>query len=168
LVAKRAVRSRFEGDSAVRRQSYLEIAVRENVGAAQFLTFSTVSAQIRENLEWTKFQLRDGREIGIQKTDEKKVGDTAFNFLWSEKTRGSTYTEKDRPEFDGVRVAYLDQWDQFPSVGNAWHGHRQKEWTWIWFALCAGGSCTYSSDLMDGLLTGSGVLKSAVFARLTV
>jgi hypothetical protein len=62
----------------------------------------------QENLEWTKFQLRDGREIGIQSTDKKKITDTAVNFFWAEKIRGSNFTEKDKVEFDGIRAAYLN------------------------------------------------------------
>jgi hypothetical protein len=92
----------------------------------------------QDNLEWTKFQLRDGREIGIQSTDKKKITDTAVNFVWAEKIRGSSFTEKDKVEFGGVPAAYLNPFDQFPPAKNVWPGRRQRDWTWVWLTLCFG------------------------------
>ena len=88
----------------------------------------------QENVDWTRYQLRDGREIGIASTDEKAVHDIAFNFLWNEKYRGAAFTVNDQPEVNGVRVKYLNSFDDLTKV-KAWPRHRERDWTFALLAL---------------------------------
>ena len=83
----------------------------------------------RNNIDWTKFQLRDGREIGIASTDEKLVRDTAIDFLWQEKAQRRAFTDKDAIEIFGVRVIFLNVFDQFAPTGGPWPKQRQRDWT---------------------------------------
>jgi hypothetical protein len=96
----------------------------------------------QDGTDWTRYQLYDGREIGIASTDQKAITDTAGNFLYSEKVRAKTYTHKDNIEFDGVRVTFLNPFDQFAPVKNPWPSYRQKDWTVAWL-LVAGGIVVY-------------------------
>jgi hypothetical protein len=79
---------------------------------------------------WTKFQLRDARELGIFSTDGKKVTDTATNFLWNERLQGRAYSDKDTMEFDGIRVKFLNPYDRFPPTELPWPQRRRRDWTW--------------------------------------
>jgi hypothetical protein len=91
-----------------------------------------------ENADWTKWQLADGREIGIGLTDSKKSDEIARKFLLAEKKAGHQFTNKDEPNsIDGVRVTYLNPFDQFPPAQSPWL-HKQRDWTWALVALCFG------------------------------
>jgi hypothetical protein len=90
-----------------------------------------------ENADWTKFQLLDGRQIGIASIDSKKSREIAWKFLLAEKRVGHHFTDKDGPiSIDGVRVTYLDPFfpDQSPWL------QKQQDWTWTLVALCIGFS----------------------------
>lgn len=118
----------------------------------------------QDNVEWTKFLLRDGRKIGVASTDKKKVADTAIAFLWNEKERGQPYTDNDRMEFDGVRVAFLDWGDQdMLADGPPWPRHRQRQWFWpLFIALCGTGlyiAIRSVAWIIDGF-TGSRAVKA--------
>ena len=90
-----------------------------------------------ENAVWTKFQLFDGREIGIASTDLKRSREIAKQFLLEEKSNHQ-FTDKDEPiTIDGVRVTYLDPFDQFRPEEPPWL-HKQRDWTWSLVALCIG------------------------------
>ncbi len=91
-----------------------------------------------ENADWTKWQLPDGREIGIASVDPKQVREVAFKFLLSEKGAGHRLADKDVPiDVDGVRVAYLNFFDQFPPAQPPWM-HKQREWIWAIGSLLLG------------------------------
>jgi hypothetical protein len=89
------------------------------------------------NADWTKFQLPDGREIGIASTDSGKVSDAARQFLLTEKRGGRSFTDKDRISFNGLPVAFLNPFDQFPPATPPWL-HKERNWTWTLLALSAG------------------------------
>src|SRR5262249_31038734 len=104
-----------------------------------FIVVGVPLGTIRQNnLEWTKFQLRDGREIGVAATEKKSVSDSAIEFLWDEKARGHVFTDKDEMSFDGVRVAFLNSFDQFPPSVSPWPQERQREWMWSLIAAASG------------------------------
>ena len=83
-----------------------------------------------DGTQWTRFQLGDGREIGIAATDDKVILNTAINFLWNEKVRGREFTNEDTMEFEGVRVAYLNFFDQDKLTTSPWSQTRKHDWTW--------------------------------------
>jgi hypothetical protein len=96
----------------------------------------------QDGTDWTSYQLRDGRKIKIASTDKNIVLDTATNFLLMEKLRGSAYTQKDKPEFGGVRVAYLGDFDDIPIDDGPWPKHRVRDWT-LTLSLAAAGVGIY-------------------------
>jgi hypothetical protein len=62
--------------------------------------------------------------------------------LLAEKTAGHQFTDKDVPiTIDGVRVTYLNPFDQFPPVQSPWL-HEQRDWTPTLLVLCL-GICSY-------------------------
>jgi hypothetical protein len=92
----------------------------------------------RENVDWTEFQLADGREIDIALTDPDRVHETALKFLLTEKRTGHYFSDKDEPiKIDGVQVRFLNPWDQFPPAQPPWQ-HKHRDWTWPLAALCIG------------------------------
>jgi hypothetical protein len=91
----------------------------------------------RDDSDWTKLQLSDGREVGIASTDSKQSDEIARKFLLAEKRVGHQSTDKDEPIIDGVRVTYLNPFDQFPPARPPWL-HKQRDWTWALVALCLG------------------------------
>ena len=91
-----------------------------------------------ENADWTKWQLPDGREIGIASTDSKKSDEIARGFLLAEKKEGRLFTDKTLPiSVAGVQVTYLNPFDQFPPAQSPWL-HKQRDWTPALAALCIG------------------------------
>jgi len=73
---------------------------------------------------------------GIASTDSKKSDEIARKFLLAEKKAGHQFT--DEPiSIDGVRVTYLNPFDQFPPAQSPWL-HKQRDWTWALIALCIG------------------------------
>jgi hypothetical protein len=88
--------------------------------------------------DWTRYELPDGREIGIASINSKAVTNAAGNFVWAEKGRGSPYTIKDNIEFDGIPVAFLSPYDDFPGVRGSWPKHRQRDWTLAAMVAAAG------------------------------
>jgi len=90
----------------------------------------------QDETDWTKYQLRDGREIGVASTDQKVVSDTAFDFLFQEKAQGRAFTDKDTIDLGGVRVRFLNPFDQFRPAKSPWPKQQQHNWT---FALLLGG-----------------------------
>jgi hypothetical protein len=134
--------------TAERQVAEALISEQESAGIAApngyIITGKPIGTTRLNDTDWTKFQLRDGREIGIASTDTKVISKTAENFLWSEKARGQRYTDKDNIQFDGARVAFLDFWNQDFPVNGPWPKHRQREWT-IALLLAAGGFVVYLS-----------------------
>jgi len=93
---------------------------------------------VRHNdAEWTKLQLPDGREIGIASTDSKKIGPIGRDYLLAEAKMGRVFTDKDTINFDGVGVAYLNDFDQFIPDTPPWQ-RKQRDWAIALSALCAG------------------------------
>jgi hypothetical protein len=88
----------------------------------------------KDRLDWTKFQLPDGREIGIASTEEKKVKEIARKFLLREQAAGRAFSDQDQIEIDGVRVAFLNWGDQDPLVTSPWLV-KQHDWTWALICL---------------------------------
>jgi hypothetical protein len=89
-----------------------------------------------ENADWTKWQLPDGREIGIASTDPKRTDEIARAFLLAEKKEGRLFTDKALPiEVAGVQVTYLNPFDQFRPAQPPWL-HKQRDWTGALAALC--------------------------------
>lgn len=91
----------------------------------------------KTDVDWTKFELWDGRVIGIASTTPKTVSDAAVYFLWSEQSRGQNYTDKDQIEFNGTKVTYLNPFDQFPPTKLPWPTARRHDWT---MALLSAGA----------------------------
>ena len=85
---------------------------------------------------WTKVQLPDGREIGIGTTAPEKISDVARHFLLAEKKAGHPFIDLDRI-IDGVPVAFLNPFDQFPPATPPWQ-HKEREWMWVVLGLSAG------------------------------
>jgi hypothetical protein len=91
----------------------------------------------QDGVDWTKFQLPDGRKIGIASTEAKKVKAIAMKFLLREQAAGRALREKDQIEIDGVQVAFLDWGDQDPWVTSPWLV-QQHDWTWALICLFLG------------------------------
>ena len=112
----------------------------------------------KEGVDWTKFQLPDGRKIGIASTDAKKAGEIARKFLVSEKAADRSFMDEDRIQLDGVRVAFLDPWDQDPLATSPWLT-KQRDWTWTLLFLCLGAGLYLVMRalgwVIDGFLTRS-------------
>ena len=88
----------------------------------------------RENADWTRVELFDGRKISIASIDSKRVDEIAKDFLLTERKKGGhQFTDKDVPIIiDGVGVTYLDPFDQFPvrhSVPPSPWLHQERHWT---------------------------------------
>jgi hypothetical protein len=93
----------------------------------------------KDGVDWIKFRLPDGREIGIASTDSKRANETARKFLLSEQAAGRAFSDNDQLEFDGVRVAFLNFFDQDPTLEPPWLKQKpQHDWTWALVALCIG------------------------------
>lgn len=93
---------------------------------------------VRHNdVEWTRYQLPDGRVIGIASTDSKEITNVAVGFLLAEVDAGRVFTDKDTLSFQDVRVAYLNDFDQFIPDTPPWQ-RRQRDWTLALVTLCAG------------------------------
>ncbi len=90
------------------------------------------------NLDWTRIQLPDGREIGVESTDLKKVSDVAREFLLAEKRANRSFTDKDRINFNGVPVEFLSSFAQSPTLATSPLQHKERNWTWALLALSAG------------------------------
>jgi hypothetical protein len=93
----------------------------------------------KDGVDWTKFQLADGREIGIAPTEAKKASEIAEKFLLREQAAGREFGEKDQIEIDGVRVAFLNASDSLPMapwLGSPWG--RERDWSWPLLSLCLG------------------------------
>jgi hypothetical protein len=86
--------------------------------------------------DWMKFQLADGREIGVSTTmDATHADDIVRKFLLTEKKVGHPFDPSDEPfNIDGVKVTYLENEDWQP-VTPPWL-HKQREWMWPLVALC--------------------------------
>lgn len=129
-------------------RQFIELLMKEQRRAGiaappDFLVLGVPLGVTRQNgTDWTRYQLYDGREIGIGLTDQKGITDIAGNFLYSEKVRAKTYTDKDNIEFDGVRITFLNPFDQFPPVKNPWPSHSQRDWT-VALLLAAGSVVVY-------------------------
>jgi hypothetical protein len=91
----------------------------------------------KDDVDWTKFQLPDGREIGIASTEAKQVHDIAAQFLLREQAVGRAFRDKEQIEIDGVRVAFLNWGDQDPTVTPPWLV-QQHDWTWALICLFLG------------------------------
>jgi hypothetical protein len=74
----------------------------------------------QDGVEWKKFQLWDGREIGIASNDQKKLDTIARIFLLNEKRNQYQYTDKDDITIDSIRVKFLNFFDQFPPASPPW------------------------------------------------
>src|SRR5262249_52278868 len=59
--------------------------------AGYMLVGLPLEAVRKDGVDWTKFRLADGREIGIASTDSKRVDETARKFLLSEQTTGRAF-----------------------------------------------------------------------------
>lgn len=68
---------------------------------------------IMETPEWTVIQLRDGRDIAVGTTNENAAFDAAAAFLYQENQAGRRFTDKDIVRPNGVRIAFLNIFDQF-------------------------------------------------------
>ena len=93
----------------------------------------------QDGVDWIKFQLPDGRPIGIASTDAKNANQIARKFLLSEQAAGRAFNDKEQIEFDGVRVAFLNPFDQFPPAQSPWLKQTPHyDWTWALTALGVG------------------------------
>src|SRR5262249_34685848 len=73
----------------------------------------------------------------IASTDSKKIGPIGRDFLLAEAKAGRVFTEKDKLNFEGVTVGYLNDFDQFIPDTPPWL-HKQRDWTIALATLCAG------------------------------
>jgi hypothetical protein len=91
-----------------------------------------------DNSDWTKFQLVDGRKIGVASTDKTKASETARDFLLGEKRLGRDFVDTDEPiNIDNVRVTFLGEWAPKWAVNSPWL-HKARDWTLALAAFCAG------------------------------
>jgi hypothetical protein len=130
----------YFGDDA--EQAVKELAAEQRAAGFDLpagLMFLGISLGVakKDGVDWTKFRLPDGREIGIASTDKKKVDETARKFLVRERTAGRSFTDDDRIEVDGVRVAFLNPFDQFSPATSPWFT-RQRDWTWTLICVFLG------------------------------
>jgi hypothetical protein len=117
----------------------LKIGRKDDVGANPF-----DSIQLDGANEWIGFELRDGRTLHIATTDENRAFNIALEFLRREKDNGRPYTLNDRPEFDGVRVAFATWYDESPKVqwpvARPANSPRAPDWMWAAIVALAGAS----------------------------
>ena len=89
------------------------------------------------NIDWTRIQLPDGREIGIESADLKMVSDVAREFLLAEKRANRSFTDKDRINFNGVPVEFLSWSAQSPTLVTSPLQRKERDWRWALLALSA-------------------------------
>lgn len=108
-----------------------------------------------ENADWMKFQLVDGRKVGIASNDSNKVEEIARKFLLAEKRTGRDFTDNDEPiNIDGARVTFLGSWVPQWAVKPLWY--KQREWTWTLLALCAGLASYVAMRAVGWIIDGFG------------
>jgi hypothetical protein len=69
--------------------------------------------------------------------DAKSIDKIVHTFLLGEQTADRLFTNDDKIEFDGIRVAFLNYSDQFPPTTSPWLV-KQRDWTWALLSLCLG------------------------------
>jgi hypothetical protein len=126
-----------DADAAAQRVMTDQRRVGFNVPDGMMVVGMPLGTVRHNGTEWTRFQLPDGREIGIASTDSKKIGDIGRDFLLAEAKMGRVFSDKDAINFEGVTVAFLDPWNQDPTVTPPWQ-HQQRDWTIALLSLCAG------------------------------
>jgi hypothetical protein len=121
----------------------------------------------KDGVDWTKFQLADGREIGIASTEAKKASEIVEKFLLREQVAGREFGEKDQIEIDGVRVAFLNASDSLPMapwLGSPWG--RERDWSWPLLSLCLGVGLYLATRalgwVIDGFLGSRGEKQKGV------
>jgi hypothetical protein len=108
----------------------------------------------KDQIDWTKFQLPDGREIGIALTPANKADEIARRFLLNEQAAGRAYSDKDQIELDGVRVVFLkNPLDPYPLPPSPWLKQRH-DWTWALVALCLGVSLYLAMRALGWVIDG--------------
>ncbi|SFM83818.1 hypothetical protein [Methylobacterium pseudosasicola] len=94
--------------------------------------------------EWVVFQLRDGREVSIGTTDENVAFNAATDFLYREDQAGRPFTDKDKVSSNGVRIAFLNPFNQFQT--EPWPIARPadtpRSMDWFLAALAMGAAVT--------------------------
>lgn len=127
------------------------------VAAGMMVVGISIRAARKDGVDWTKFQLPDGREIGIATTDAKKAEEVARKFLLSEQAAGRAFSDKDQIRLEGVRVAFLNPFDQFPPAKSPWTKHHYDR-TWALVALCVGLALYIAMRAIGWVIDGFPVL----------
>lgn len=84
---------------------------------------------ILNGVEWTKFRLWDGREIGIATKEKKNLSTVARHFLLNEAHTKHPYNDKDNIEIDAAPVKFLNSFEQYPPASPPW---LVKTHNWGW------------------------------------
>ena len=110
-------------------------------------------------VDLTKYQLVDGREIEIASSDANKVDEIARTFMLTEATNGRLFTREDKIVFDGVPVTFFGFFGDLPSATSPWLA-KQRDWTWALLALCFGVAIYVAARAMAGSSTVLRAMKS--------
>lgn len=118
-----------ELDIAARRMLAVQRASGLNLPKDMMLVGLPGETAILNDVEWKKFKLWNGREIGIATKEQKKLDTIARVFLLNEMRTQHQYDEKDSIEIDAVPVKFLNHFDQFRPASSPW---LVKSHDWVW------------------------------------
>jgi hypothetical protein len=101
-------------------------------------------------VDWTKYQLVDGREIEIASSDANKVDEIAQTFMLTEATNGGLFTREDKIVLDGIPVTFFRD---ILFATSPWLA-KQRDWTWALLALCFGVAIYVAARAMAWIIDG--------------
>jgi len=108
----------------------------------------------KDGVDWTKFELPDGRKIVIASTEAKKARRIAEAFLLAEQAAGRGFGKEDQIEIDGVRVAFLNASDSLPAA--PWLG-KERDWGWPLLSLSLGVAFYIAMCALGWVIEGFGL-----------